>query len=459
MLQIYNSLTKKKEPFKPIIPGKVGIYVCGMTVYDLCHIGHARMLVMFDVITRYLRESGFEVKYARNITDIDDKIIKRAQENNEVWTALTERSIAAMREDEKALYVLPPDIEPRATEHMENIVAMIQQLLDKDFAYVADNGDIYYRVAKFTHYGELAHQDLEKLRSGIRVDVVDEKHDPLDFVLWKLSKPGEPKWPSPWGEGRPGWHIECSAMSTHHLGNHFDIHGGGRDLIFPHHQNEIAQSEAALDSKFVNLWVHSGHVQVNAEKMSKSLGNFFLIREVLKEFDGEVIRYFMLASHYRSPVNYSQENLASAHAALERIYLALRDIPEAQPSEDKSFAQRFFAAMDDDFNTPIALSVLFDLVREINRCKDENKLAEAASYAAELKRLAAVLGIVQQQPQAFLREGVSEGDAAEIEALIVAREVARDEKNWAEADRIRGQLTALGVALEDGAQGTVWRKE
>jgi len=457
MLLIYNSLTHEKEVFKPLVEGKVGIYVCGMTVYDDCHIGHARMLVVFDMITRYLRYRGYEVKYVRNITDIDDKIIKRANENNEPISALTERVIASMNEDLKALNVLAPDVEPRATEYIAHMIKLIQELIEKNYAYVAANGDVCFRVNSFKTYGQLAHQDLEKLRSGARIEVDKTKEDPLDFVLWKLAKPGEPHWKSPWGEGRPGWHIECSAMSIDCLGETFDIHGGGIDLLFPHHQNEIAQSEGATGEKFVNIWVHNGFVQVDKEKMSKSLGNFFTIKEVLKEHSAEVVRYFLLASHYRSPVNYSKESLQSAFGALERFYISLRGLPEAKAEKSNIYTTRFQEAMDDDFNTPIALAVLFDLAREINRLRDSH-LDLAATLGATLKELGGVLGLLQQNPEEFLQQGISNNESQQIENLITARNNARTTKNWHEADRIRQQLLDLGIAIEDSPTGTIWRK-
>lgn len=457
MLLIYNSLTHEKEVFKPLVEGKVGIYVCGMTVYDDCHIGHARMLVVFDMITRYLRYRGYDVKYVRNITDIDDKIIKRANENKESISALTERTIASMHEDLESLNVLPPDIEPRATEYIDHMIKIIQELIDNKHAYVAANGDVCYRVNSFKTYGELAHQDLEKLRSGARIEVDKTKEDPLDFVLWKIAKPDEPSWKSPWGEGRPGWHIECSAMSIDCLGKHFDIHGGGIDLLFPHHQNEIAQSEAATGEKFVNIWVHNGFVQIEKEKMSKSLNNFFTIKDVLREYPAEVIRYFLLASHYRSPVNYSKDNLQSAFGALERFYIALRGLPEAKAEKDNVYTTRFQEAMDDDFNTPIAFSVLFDLAREINRLRDSH-FDLAATLAASLKQLGGVLGLLQQDPEEFLRQGIDTHESQKIEALITARNNARTTKDWQEADRIRKQLSDLGIAIEDLPTGTIWRK-
>lgn len=460
MLQIYNSLTKQKENFKPIVPGQVGIYVCGMTVYDFCHIGHARIFVMFDIFTRFLRYRGFEVNYVRNITDIDDKIIQRAKENNETVETLTHRTIEAMLADEKALGVIPPTHMPKATEFIAEIIAMIQRLLEKKFAYVGENGDVYFDVKQFPTYGEMAHQDLEKLRAGIRIDIVEAKHDPLDFVLWKQAKPGEPSWDSPWGQGRPGWHIECSAMANNLLGPQFDIHGGGLDLQFPHHQNETAQSEAANDCKFVNTWIHVGYVTIDKEKMSKSLGNFFTIREVLEKYHPEIIRTFMLASHYRSPINYSLENLQSAKNALERLYSSLRGLPHSSSESDPhDFETSYIAAMEDDFNTSAALAVLFDIVREINRCKDEQQYDKAAEVAQLLKRLANSLGILNADPDDFLQTGISETDIDVIENLIQQRNVARQEKNWQLADQIRNRLQELGIAIEDGPMGTTWRRE
>jgi cysteinyl-tRNA synthetase len=459
MLYIYNTLSKQKELFKPIVPGKVGMYVCGMTVYDYCHIGHGRIFVVFDVITRFLRFRGYDVNYVRNITDIDDKIINRAHENSESTTVLTERTINAMHEDEAALGVLPPSATPRATEYIAQIIAMIESLIAKSFAYTADNGDIYFNTRKFSTYGEMAQQDLDKLRAGIRVDIVDAKHDPLDFVLWKLAKPGEPKWQSPWGEGRPGWHIECSAMSNQLLGKHFDIHGGGLDLQFPHHQNEIAQSEAANDCRFVNVWMHVGYVTIDKEKMSKSLGNFFTIREVLQSYHPEVIRYFMIASHYRSPINYSQQNLINAQMALERLYAALRYLPDTAEMDNGDYEQRFISAMEDDFNTPVALAVLFDIVREINRLKVEQQLEAAGQLGGLLKRLAGSLGLLQNDPDQFLKGTIPAQEIQKIEDLIAARNQARKDKDWSLADQIRDQLQNIGVQIEDGPEGTTWRKE
>lgn len=466
MLKIYNTLTQKKEKFMPLHAKKVGMYVCGMTVYDFCHIGHARVLVAFDVIHRYLTMQGYQVNYVRNITDIDDKIIKRAHENNESMSDLTQRMITAMHEDFAQLTILPPTHEPRATDAIPQMLALIQILLDKGYAYLADNGDICYAVEKFKHYGELAHQNLEKLRSGSRVAVDVSKKDPLDFVLWKKAKPNEPSWESPWGAGRPGWHIECSAMSMAALGEHFDIHGGGLDLVFPHHQNEIAQSEGATATKFVNTWIHVGFVQTNRQKMSKSLGNFFTVRDVLAKYPAEVIRYFLISSHYRSPIQYSQENLQTAWAALQRLYTSLRGlvdkasqtfIPEHYSGE---YLEKFKTAMDDDFNTPDALAVLFELAREINRLREVDT-QQAKQYAANLQYLASILGILQHDPEQFLKLGIQQDsfDTEKINRLIAARNAARTAKNWQEADRIRDELLDLGVALEDTAAGTEWRRK
>jgi cysteinyl-tRNA synthetase len=459
MLKIHNSLTRKKEIFKSIEPGKVKIYVCGMTVYDLCHLGHARVLVVFDTVTRYLRYSGYEVNYVRNITDIDDKIINRANENGEDFTALTARFIDAMHEDAKALGVLPPSEEPRATASMDEIIAMVQTLIDKGHAYAADNGDVYYDVSSFQGYGKLSGKKLEDLRAGERVAVDENKDDPLDFVLWKAAKPQEPSWDSPWGKGRPGWHIECSAMSTCCLGNHFDIHGGGQDLQFPHHENEIAQSEAATGETFVNLWMHNGFVRINDEKMSKSLNNFFTVREILKLYKGEEIRYFVLASQYRSPLNYSDQLLDTARTALSRLYNTLRglDLPPTCDEDDPA-SEKFRQAMDDDFNTPEAIAVLFDLASQVNRLRDENPGA-AAQKAALLKRLANVLGLLEADAEQFLQTTAGDNeDGADIDALIEARKQARQDKNWGEADRIREQLDAMGIVLEDKDGKTIWRR-
>ena len=460
MLKIHNDLTRQKDDFVPIEPGRVRMYVCGMTVYDYCHLGHARVMVVFDVVYRYLRARGYDVTYVRNITDIDDKIIKRANENGEPFTALTERFVQAMREDAAALGVLPPTLEPRATEHLGEIVEMIERLIANGHAYVADNGDVYYAVASFDGYGKLSGKSTEDLQAGARVEPGEQKRDPLDFALWKAAKTGEPAWPSPWGPGRPGWHIECSAMSTRALGNHFDIHGGGADLTFPHHENEIAQSEGATGEPFVNCWMHNGFVRINDEKMSKSLGNFFTVREILQSYRPEEVRYFILTSHYRSPLNYDEGNLQNARGALTRFYTALRGLPAAAPDTSGELTAQFIAAMDDDFNTPEALAVLFDLAREVNRLRRESDAA-AAPLGAELRRLGGILGILQDDPEAYLRggEGGAEGlsDAA-IEDLIAQRLAARKAKNWAEADRIREELKGEGVLLEDGPGGTTWRR-
>ena len=456
-LAIYNTLSKTKELFKPLVDNQVRMYVCGMTVYDFCHIGHARVMVAFDVVSRWLRHRGYDVTYVRNITDIDDKIIRRANENGEPFEALVERMIAAMHEDEARLCVLRPDIEPRATQHIDGMFRMIQTLIDKGYAYAPGNGDVYYRVGKFEGYGKLSRHKIEDLKIGARIEVDEAKEDPLDFVLWKGAKPGEPSWQSPWGAGRPGWHIECSVMSTCCLGETFDIHGGGPDLVFPHHENEIAQSEAATGKPYANAWMHAGAVRVDGEKMSKSLGNFFTIREVLEKYHPEVVRYLLVSSHYRSPINYSEDSLREAKGALERFYNGLKGLPEAAVHGGEAFEERFVAAMDDDFNTPEACAVLFEMVREVNRLREIDVQA-AAGLAARLKALAGLLGVLQLEPDAFLQAG-AEGkvDAAEVEALIAARLQARVEKNWAESDRIRDQLTAMGVVLEDGKGGTTWR--
>jgi cysteinyl-tRNA synthetase len=471
MLKIHNSQTRKKEEFKPIQPGKVKMYVCGMTVYDLCHLGHARVLVVFDTVTRYLRYSGFDVTYVRNITDIDDKIINRANEKGEDFSVLTGRFIQAMHEDAAELGVLSPDEEPRATASMPDIIKMVQALVDKGHAYAAQpehgkgdshdagQGDVYYDVSTFESYGKLSGKKLEDLRAGERVAVDENKDDPLDFVLWKAAKPGEPSWDSPWGKGRPGWHIECSAMSTCCLGNHFDIHGGGQDLQFPHHENEIAQSEAATGETFVNLWMHNGFVRIDDEKMSKSLGNFFTVREILKLYKGEEIRYFVLASQYRSPLNYSDQLLDTARTALSRLYNTLRDldVPDSCDESDPAI-EKFKQAMDDDFNTPEALAVLFDLANQINRLRGEDMDA-ALQKAAVLKKLANVLGLLEADPEQFLQSGAADSDdGSEIDALIAARNSARENKDWAEADRIRDELDAMGVVLEDKDGKTIWRR-
>ncbi|WP_077334951.1 cysteine--tRNA ligase [Vibrio ruber] len=461
MLQIYNTLTRQKEQFKPINAGKIGMYVCGVTIYDLCHIGHGRTFVSFDVVARYLRYLGYDLTLVRNITDIDDKIIHRAAENGESCDVLTERLIQDMYADFDALNILRPDVEPRATAYIDEIIALVQRLIDKGFAYVAENGDVMFEVSRFDDYGKLSRQDLAQLQAGARVDVEMAKRSPLDFVLWKMSKPGEPKWESPWGEGRPGWHIECSAMNSSILGTHFDIHGGGSDLQFPHHENEIAQSCCAYDTAYVNTWMHSGMVMVDKEKMSKSLGNFFTIRDVLAHYDPETVRYFLMSGHYRSQLNYSEENLNQARSALERFYTALRGLDlSVKASGGEEFVTRFEAAMNDDFNTPEAYSVLFDMAREINRLKQEEQLQQASQLAVRMRELASVIGILSQTPESFLQgEGGSADEVAEIESLIKMRNDARAAKDWANADLARDRLTAMGIILEDGSGGTTWRRK
>ena len=458
MVNIYNTLTRQKEQFKPMVEGKIDMYVCGITIYDYCHIGHARTFVGFDVIVRYLRHIGYDLKYVRNITDIDDKIIKRANENGESINDLTVRMTKAMHEDFDSLNMLRPDIEPTVTSHMDEIIVMVKRLIEKGHAYVAADGDVLFDVSTFEQYGALSQQDLTMLQSGSRVEVAQDKDDPLDFVLWKKAKAGEPSWSSLWGEGRPGWHIECSAMSSKHLGEHFDIHGGGSDLQFPHHENEIAQSCCANNGKYVNTWMHTGMVQVNKEKMSKSLDNFFTVREVLKAYDAESVRYFLISGHYRSQLNYSQENLDQARSSLERIYTALRDVePVECDLEGNEFVAKFRKAMNDDFNTPEALPVLFELAKELNRVKDSDAV-QAGKLAFVLRSLGEVLGVAQQAPEAFLQGGQGDDEVATIEALIVKRNEARASKDWGAADEARDALNALGVILEDSAGKTTWRK-
>ncbi|AGN87530.1 MULTISPECIES: cysteine--tRNA ligase [Enterobacteriaceae] len=466
MLKIFNTLTRQKEEFKPIHAGEVGMYVCGITVYDLCHIGHGRTFVAFDVVSRYLRFLGYKLKYVRNITDIDDKIIKRANENGESFVALVDRMIVEMHKDFDALNILRPDSEPRATHHIAEIIEITQRLLDREHAYVAENGDVMFSVPTDPTYGQLSRQDLDQLQAGARVEVAEVKRNPMDFVLWKMSKPGEPSWPSPWGEGRPGWHIECSAMNCKQLGSHFDIHGGGSDLMFPHHENEIAQSTCAHDGEYVNYWMHSGMVMVDREKMSKSLGNFFTVRDVLKYYDAETVRYFLMSGHYRSQLNYSEENLKQARSALERLYNALRgtDSNNAEHryfENGELFQKRFCDAMDDDFNTPEAYSVLFDLAREVNTLKHDGDALGANAAAKKLRELAGVLGLLEQDPDLFLQSGAQADDSevAEIEKLIQQRLDARKAKDWAAADAARDRLNEMGIVLEDGPQGTTWRRK
>ncbi len=472
MLSIYNTLTRRKDTFVPIQAGKVRMYVCGMTVYDFCHLGHARVMVVFDMVSRWLRASGYDVTYVRNITDIDDKIIKRANENGETIDVLTQRFIDAMDEDSAKLGIIRPDIEPRATDHVQGMLDMIAKLIEKGHAYQAENGDVFYSVRSFASYGKLSGKSLEDLRAGERVEVDSFKKDPMDFVLWKSVKPGEPSWDSPWGKGRPGWHIECSVMSEKHLGDHFDIHGGGMDLQFPHHENEIAQSEAAHGCVMANTWMHNGFVRVDDEKMSKSLGNFFTIREVLKKYDAEVVRFFILRAHYRSPLNYSDTHLDDAKASLTRLYTALRGKEVSANTIDWNHPQaaRFKAAMDDDFNTPEAMAVLFDLANELNR-------TSSAETAALLKNLGDVVGLLQCDANEFLQGStqnlyatlfvsnnilfsptVTNYDNQKIEELINVRIEAKKAKSFVEADRIRKELADAGIILEDTPQGTTWRR-
>jgi cysteinyl-tRNA synthetase len=461
MLKIHNSLTGEKEEFKPLRPNEVRMYVCGMTNYDYIHVGHARMLTVFDLIQRYLRSLGYAVTYVRNVTDIDDKIIERAAAKGENWADLARRFTAAMHEDCATLGLQKPDLEPRATEYIGPIIAMTQTLIDKGYAYVAGNGDVMYSVRKFAKYGRLSGKKIDDLRAGSRVQVDDAKLDPLDFVLWKHAKPGEPFWGSPWGDGRPGWHIECSAMSTTLLGSYFDLHGGGEDLKFPHHENEIAQSCAACDTPFVRVWMHNGFVRVNDEKMSKSLGNFFTLREVLRTLrDPEVMRFFLLSSHYRGPINYSTVQLAQADETLLGLYRALNDTQESGPA-DAQWLARFRAAMDDDFNTPEALAAMQGVARELNQAKASGNSAKAQGAAATLRAMGAMLGVLQQDPETYLKRSASDKvmSDSEIEALLAARQAARTAKNFTESDRIRDQLSAAGILLEDKAGGaTQWRR-
>ena len=462
-IRIHNSLTGQKEDLNPVEPGHVRMYVCGMTVYDLCHVGHARAFTVFDVVARYLRWRGYRVTYVRNITDIDDKIIRRAVENNEPMDRLTARFITAMHDDFDALGIERPTLEPRATEHMEEIIAMISTLIEKDHAYQASNKDVYYRVASFAAYGCLSGKRPEDLRAGSRIDVEVAKDDPLDFALWKSARQGEPSWESPWGPGRPGWHIECSAMSISMLGTNFDIHGGGMDLKFPHHENEIAQTCGATGETFANIWMHNGFVNVDAEKMSKSLGNFFTIRDVLEKYRSEAIRYFVLSSHYRSPVNYSDENLAQARSALDRLYNALRGIEDSNADPDQQSMDAFHEVMDDDFNTARGLAVLQGIAGDLNKAKEAPAPESQAALAAALKQCGQVLGILNDEPDSWFKSSETAGAEGmsdeEIESLIAARNEARDTSNWSDADRIRDELAAAGILLEDGAGGTSWKRD
>ena len=495
MLHIHNTLTRRKEPFRPLSEGRVGMYVCGMTVYDYCHLGHARMLLVFDVVARYLRHRGYRLTYVRNITDIDDKIIVRANENGEPIEALTERFIAAMHEDCEALGILPPDREPRATEYVAGMLDLIADLEDKGYAYRADGGDVCFRVDRFPEYGKLSGNRVEALRAGARVEVDENKDSAVDFVLWKAAKPGEPSWPSPWGPGRPGWHIECSAMSMANLGEEFDIHGGGADLVFPHHECEIAQSEASTGKRFANVWMHNAFVRIDGDKMSKSLGNFFTIRDILARHSGETVRYYLLTSHYRSPLNHSPGRLEEAEQSLRRLYGALRGLPGGPSATDAAdgpdgkrggeagtvLEDRFHQAMDDDFNTPEALAALHELATEVNRRRSRDPRAAAAA-AAVLRRAGSVLGLLGADPDAVfqgtlagpVRSGAPElaGTLSasppsssfaelppdEIERRIAARAAARRAKDFGEADRIRDELAAARIVLEDGPGGTTWRR-
>ena len=456
MLKIYNSLKREKQLFIPIEPNKVRMYVCGMTVYDYCHLGHARVMVVFDMAYRWLKASGYDVTYVRNITDIDDKIIRRAAENGETIQQLTNRFIAFMHEDADALGVLRPDFEPRATEFVPEMLELISQLEAKGLAYQATDGDVNYAVRKFDGYGKLSGKSLDDLRAGERVEVDSAKQDPLDFVRWKHAKPGEPAWESPWGEGRPGWHIECSAMSSKLLGQHFDIHGGGQDLQFPHHENEIAQSEGAHQCTFVNYWMHNGFVRVDNEKMSKSLGNFFTIREVLGRYDAEVVRYFILRAHYRSPLNYSDAHLDDAKRSLDSLYFALRDVPPSAAVDidwSNDFAARFKAALNEDFDSHGAIAILFELAGEVNRQR-------SAELSALLKSLGGIIGLLEREPMVYLQggAGVAGLDESAIEKMIADRAAAKKAKNFAEADRIRDELKAAGIVLDDSPQGSTWRR-
>ncbi len=459
MLNIYNTLSRSKQEFKPMQPGKVSIYVCGITVYDYCHLGHARMLLVFDMVTRYLRACDYVVTYVRNITDIDDKIINRARENNETITALTDRFIAAMNQDADALGIIRPDIEPRATGFIAQIIAMISKLISNGYAYVGANGDVFYDVSQFEGYGKLSGKNIEDLRAGERVEIQEAKNDPLDFVLWKSAKPDEPGWESPWGAGRPGWHIECSAMSVDTLGETFDIHGGGQDLQFPHHENEIAQTCGATGKPFVNLWMHNGFIRVDDEKMSKSLGNFFTIRDVLKAYQPEVIRFFILSSHYRSPLNYSDANLKEARTALARLYTAIRDITDDTATHDQAFIAKFHEVMEDDFNTREAVTLLHEIAHEINKAGD-NQSERARTLAATLRYLGGILGLLQDKPENFLQSGKTGSGVTndQIQQLIDERAMAKSQKNFSLADQLRDQLVGQGIILEDTSKGTIWRR-
>ncbi len=454
MIKLYNSLTKSKEIFSPIEKEKVKMYVCGMTVYDLCHLGHARVLVVFDLINRWFMAHGYDVTYVRNITDIDDKIIARANEQKVSIGELTEKYIDEMNQDISALNVLNPSYEPRATQHIDGMIKMISNLIDKGFAYQADNNDVYYSVEKFKGYGKLSGKSLKELKAGNRVEIDHAKENSFDFVLWKSAKTNEPSWDSPWGKGRPGWHIECSVMSNQILGQHFDIHGGGQDLQFPHHENEIAQSEAANDCQMANYWIHNGFVKVDDEKMSKSLGNFFTIRSILEHYDAEVVRFFILKAHYRSPLNYSDKHLEDAKIGLTKLYLTIRDFKGELISKidwNQPYANKFKQALDDDFNSSEAISILFELANEINKTNSSELLIL-------LKSLAQILGLLSKDPEHFL-QGKNSKDDVDIELMIKKRNDAKKNKNFQEADDIRANLLEKGILLEDTPEGTIWRKK
>jgi len=461
MIEIYNSLTQEKQPFKTIEPNKASIYYCGMTVYDYCHIGHARGWVVFEAFRRFLENQGYEVTMVRNITDIDDKIIKRANENNETAAVWAQRFIDVMHEDERGLGLRPCDQEPRATEYLQQMMNLIADLISKDIAYQADNGDVCFSVRAYPKYGELSNRDVDALRAGVRKEVEEGKRDPLDFVLWKKAKPGEPSWPSPWGEGRPGWHIECSAMASSLLGTPFDIHGGGLDLKFPHHENEIAQSQAACEHDFAHYWMHIGLVQVGSEKMSKSLNNFVTIRELLKKYDAEILRYFLMSAHYRSPLTFTEEQVEQSHIGLKRLYQSIQGLEEVAITdlneELQSHEKRFIDALSDDFNTPLAFSVLFDLARLVNRLRDEKQIDEAKLHASLLKSCAKTLGLLTEDPEVFLQQGEEDLDLEAIDKLVKKRRQAREDKDWALADQLRDELLVMGVVCEDKADGRGWR--
>jgi cysteinyl-tRNA synthetase len=453
MIQIYNTLTRQKEVFKPLKKNEVNMYVCGMTVYDHCHLGHARALIVFDLIYRWLLDAGLQVNYVRNITDIDDKIIAKAKDANVDFSVITQEFIQSMNEDSSELNILPPKKQPKATESIEEMIQMISNLIAEEYAYIGRNGDVFFHISKFKEYGKLSKKTLEDLDPGSRVGLDENKINPLDFVLWKLSKPGEPSWKSPWGEGRPGWHIECSAMSTKYLGKSFDIHGGGQDLIFPHHENEIAQSECCNHQKMANYWVHNGFVNVDNEKMSKSLGNFFTIKKILEQFNGEVIRFFILKSHYRSPLNYSDTNLVDAENSLKKIYISLRDYNCIEIAIDwnKPYLHNFKAALDDDFNSPKALAVIFELINKLNKNKDQ-------VLANEIFTILKKIGLLKFTPEEFLKNPINL-DVTKIEELIKLRQQAKINKNFSQADQIRSEIESLGVVIEDSLGGTSWRKK